>query len=159
VTDQADTPDPIGAIRARWSRNGGMGNGRSDEDYTDAGCRILARAAFRDFPLLDAEVRALRAELSACRDWQAKRVVAISQDPMCIRWLRQSEQAEEEAAAAEAERDSALAELAAARDREAALANIARQLMHGLTPKAEAERLILAALSVQSEQPTKGASE
>jgi hypothetical protein len=41
---------------------------------------------------LEQECERLRAELDVCRTWQAKRVVAISQDPMCVKWMRQSEQ-------------------------------------------------------------------
>jgi hypothetical protein len=51
-------------IRARWSRDGGMGNERSEEDYTDAGCRILARAAFKDVAALLAALEAAEAALA-----------------------------------------------------------------------------------------------
>lgn len=49
------------------------------------------------------ELADLRAELEACRTWQAKRLVAISQDPMCVKWMREAEQAIEDAERAEAE--------------------------------------------------------
>lgn len=42
----------IAAIRRRWSRDGGMGNDRSDEDYTDEGCRLLLRVAWDDIDVL-----------------------------------------------------------------------------------------------------------
>lgn len=38
----------LAAIHRRWSTYGGMGNPRGAEDYTDAGCRVLAEHAFRD---------------------------------------------------------------------------------------------------------------
>lgn len=39
-------------IARRWSTDGGMGNTRSDEDYTDEGCRILVKHAFVDVQVL-----------------------------------------------------------------------------------------------------------
>jgi len=40
------------AIARRWSTDGGMGNPRSADDYTDSGCRLLAEHAFRDVAAL-----------------------------------------------------------------------------------------------------------
>ena len=50
----------IDSIRRRWSTDGGMGNERSADDYTDAGCRILAQQAFRDVNELLAVVAAVQ---------------------------------------------------------------------------------------------------
>jgi hypothetical protein len=58
----SDEAAAINVIRQRWSRYGGMGNERSEADYTDEGCRTLARAAFNDIPGLLAEIDRLRAE-------------------------------------------------------------------------------------------------
>ena len=48
--------DQAKAIRARWDTS----HDRTADDYTDEGCRVLARAAFRDVPVLLAEVERLR---------------------------------------------------------------------------------------------------
>lgn len=54
----------LDAIEARWSTNGGMGNPRGAEDYTDAGCRIFAEHGFRDVPELVARVRELEQQVA-----------------------------------------------------------------------------------------------
>lgn len=56
-------PLDLEAIAARWCEYGGMGNPRSADDYTDAGCRILAEHGFRDIPALIARVRELEAAI------------------------------------------------------------------------------------------------
>jgi hypothetical protein len=58
----------LDAIQRRWSTDGGMGNDRSADDYTDAGCRVLAEAAFRDVPSLVAELRQARADAERLSD-------------------------------------------------------------------------------------------
>lgn len=61
----------VQAIRRRWSTY----HDRSADDYTDAGCRVLAEHAFRDVPALLAENDRLRSalrsvEATVCRcDW------------------------------------------------------------------------------------------
>lgn len=97
------------------------------EHYGECGCRsachltvtmddgdaCLIPAMRNALPwLLDqaARVTELEAENERLKTWQAKRIVAISQDPMCIRWMRQSEQAQEDAERAEGDRDAARAE-------------------------------------------------
>lgn len=59
------TPEEFAAIERRWSTNGGLGNGRSADDYDDAGCRIIAGHGFRDVDTLLSTVRELQAELKA----------------------------------------------------------------------------------------------
>ena len=54
----------LAAIANRWSTYGGMGNPRSADDYTDAGCRIFAEHGFRDVPALVARVRELEQQIS-----------------------------------------------------------------------------------------------
>jgi hypothetical protein len=43
-----DTGAVLERIAARWSQIGPMGEVRTDQDYTDEGCRILARHAFAE---------------------------------------------------------------------------------------------------------------
>jgi len=50
------TPEHLDQIRRRWSRTGPLGEPRSDEDYTDHGCRILLRAAWDDIDSLIAAI-------------------------------------------------------------------------------------------------------
>ncbi|WKW86326.1 hypothetical protein SEA_BUDSKI_47 [Gordonia phage Budski] len=50
----------LDVIERRWSTDGGMGNPRGAEDYTDAGCRIFAEHGFRDVPALIARIRTLK---------------------------------------------------------------------------------------------------
>ena len=54
--------EQLAEIERRWSPNGGMDNPRSADDYTDAGCRMLAEHAFRDVSLLLRALRDARAE-------------------------------------------------------------------------------------------------
>ncbi len=44
--------ETLRAVRHRWSTYGGMGNAKGADDYTDAGCRLLAEHAFRDVAYL-----------------------------------------------------------------------------------------------------------
>jgi hypothetical protein len=50
----------LDAVSRRWSRNGSMGEERTDEDYTDAGCRILLQSAWQDLDLLMKVARTVR---------------------------------------------------------------------------------------------------
>jgi hypothetical protein len=45
---RCDTEAVLEKIAARWSQIGPMGEVRTDQDYTDEGCRILARHAFAE---------------------------------------------------------------------------------------------------------------
>ena len=54
------TDAELDAIRRRWSRDGGMGNERSEEDYNDVSCRALARYGFDDVNVLLSLVDSLR---------------------------------------------------------------------------------------------------
>ncbi len=69
------TDDTLSAIRRRWSPNGGMGNDRRADDYTDPGCRILAEQAFRDvahlLALLDGCAATVLREAAAAADMEA----------------------------------------------------------------------------------------
>ena len=62
----------LALIQRRWYTYGGMGNPRSEEDYTDAGCRVLARAAFADIELLLAELKSAVERAVSWRDEQIK---------------------------------------------------------------------------------------
>ncbi|QDK02845.1 hypothetical protein SEA_SQUIDDLY_95 [Gordonia phage Squiddly] len=79
----------LAAIANRWSTYGGMGNPRSADDYTDAGCRIFAEHGFRDVPALVSRVRELEAREKRVRevvdrvDGVADEVAAVAaQDPV-----------------------------------------------------------------------------
>lgn len=65
----AADPLDLAVIGRLWSRDGGMGNERSEEDYSDEGCRVLARHAFRDVNDLLAEVRELRESRERAIRW------------------------------------------------------------------------------------------
>ncbi|WP_065631592.1 hypothetical protein [Gordonia sp. UCD-TK1] len=58
----------LDAIANRWSTHGGMGNPRSADDYTDAGCRIYAEHGFRDVLTLVARVRELEDAIARVKD-------------------------------------------------------------------------------------------
>ncbi|QYC53713.1 hypothetical protein SEA_LEROY_47 [Gordonia phage Leroy] len=69
MPQNADIPGiDLDAIERRWSTDGGMGNPRGAEDYTDAGCRIFAEHGFRDVPALIARIRELEASTRVIHD-------------------------------------------------------------------------------------------
>ncbi|OZE04369.1 hypothetical protein CH249_25900 [Rhodococcus sp. 05-2255-3B1] len=53
----------LDTIERRWSADGGTGNPRSADDYTEAGCRVFAQYAFAEVPTLVARIRELEAEI------------------------------------------------------------------------------------------------
>jgi hypothetical protein len=78
--DTTSTRLDLSAINARWDTS----HDRDADDYTDEGCRVLARSAFRDVPALLAEVERLRdgirglvADYTAPAHWRLSEEMAV----------------------------------------------------------------------------------